>query len=74
MPDLETLLARALVLAALGWCIYVGLCIAVQAMIGPSSLEPEDDEEEFVGADDPCDEWDRARDRQLDGDLWPVAS
>lgn len=69
MPDLATLLARLFVMAALGWCLYVGLCIAVQA-IGPASLEPEDDEE-FAGVDDTA-EWDLARDRQLDADLWPV--
>lgn len=73
MPDLATLIARALVLAALGWCLYVGLCIAVQG-IGPASLEPEEDDDEFVGADDPCDEWDRAHDRWIDADLWPAAS
>ena len=72
MADLPTLLARAAVLAAIGWCLYIAIRAAVQAMICPSSLEPEDDDEEFVGADDPCDEWDRARDRQLDADLWPV--
>lgn len=76
MPDLflATLAARGLVLAGLVWCMYVGLGLAVQA-IGPSSLEPdEDDEEEFVGADDPCDEWDRAHDRAIDADLWPVSA
>ena len=65
MPDLATLMARAAVLIGIGWFLWVVLCIVVQG-IGPSSLEPEEDDDEFVGADDPCDEWDRAHDEWID--------
>lgn len=72
MPDLATLMARAAVLLGIGWFLWVVLCIVVQG-IGPSSLEPVEDDDEDFGVDDTA-EWDRARDRQIDDGLWPVSA
>lgn len=71
MPDLilATFAARALVLAGLGWCVYVGLGILAQSLSVPESSELNEDEDRIADEPDPGAEWDRARDRWTDGQL-----